>query len=508
MYSDIQTQKNLGFSKRSASSHLGMNYRTVAKYWDMTPDECEVTILNRERRRCLELYDGVVLDWLRTYPDISAAIVHDWLKEHYQVTVHDRTVRRYVGKLRKAHDIPKVHTKERPYQAVEELPMGQQMQVDIGIATVADASTFSARKLYCIGCVLSHSRYKWGKWFATPPTTSQFTATLEECFEHLGGMPKELVFDQDRLVVVAENYGDILYTHAFESFKQRMKFNVYLCRGADPESKGKVEAVVKYFKRNFASHRKLMGIDLWNESFQDWLDRTGNNTIHGTTKKIPAEVFRKEKAFLKPVPDTRKIYTSIVSRQVHKDNTIFYKGSRYSLPLGTYLPGREVTLTETDGRLQIYDNTEAFLLAEHQLATERGTLVRIYNHGRDYSEPLDKLQETLLKALGSGHHAQILLTQIRALKRRYARDQYSLIEKSIQSISSTEAIGQALVYCVENSLYSAVDFRDALDFFAAVKPTATATIPKENSNIISFVKLAPQKRSLQEYAALTKRGEE
>lgn len=37
-------------------------------------------------------------------------------------------------------------------------------------------------------------------------------------------------------------------------------FKVYLSRGADPETKGKVEAVVKYLKYNFAKNRTYVGI--------------------------------------------------------------------------------------------------------------------------------------------------------------------------------------------------------------------------------------------------------
>ena len=103
-------------------------------------------------------------------------------------------------------------------------------------------------------------------------------------------MPKELVFDQDKLVIVSENHGDILYTQEFESFKQALRFKVYLCRKNDPESKGKVEAVVKYVKNNFAKHRLFTNITEWNQSQLEWLKRTGNQKEHGTTKKVPAEV--------------------------------------------------------------------------------------------------------------------------------------------------------------------------------------------------------------------------
>lgn len=39
----------------------------------------------------------------------------------------------------------------------------------------------------------------------------------------MGGKPKELVFDQDRLIAVDENYGDIIYTKEFEAFRQSEK---------------------------------------------------------------------------------------------------------------------------------------------------------------------------------------------------------------------------------------------------------------------------------------------
>lgn len=504
MYIDIQKQKDLGFSKRKTAEHLGVNYRTVERYWSMTPDECQAGTYG-VRGRELESYDGVMLEWLRRYPDMSAAMVHDWLKEHYQVAVHDRTVRRHVQRLREVHEIPKVKPSERQYQAVEDPPMGQQMQVDMGTISVVEAKSGSWRKVYVVCCVLSHSRYKWGTWFASPPTAEQFVDAIKACFGHFGGMPRELVFDQDRLLAVSENYGDIIYTKAFESFRQRMKFDVYLCRGADPESKGRIEAVVKYIKRNFARHRRFTDIDLWNASFLDWLQRTGNAMTHGITKKIPAEVMQSEQAFLKPVPDTEIVHNDIVSVQVRQDNTVLHLANRYSVPLGTYTPGRMATLEVKDDQLRIYDAIDATLLAEHPLSTARGELISNRNHRRDYSASTDKLQAELLELLGSSPDAETLLCQIRTRKRRYVRDQYGLMTRSIKTQSS-ETIRQALVYCVEHKLYSAVDFRDALHYFANAtqKPQATELPQCPNPN--PFAEVSPMKRPLSEYAALAQRG--
>lgn len=506
MYSNIQTMKNQGFSKRQVADKQGLNFRTVSKYWDMTPEEIEES-LTRERRRNLSLYEGVVTDWLKRHPDLSASQVQDWLGEHYEVKVPDRTVRRFVEGIRKTHSIPKTKGKERQYAAVEDPPMGYQMQVDLGETHVFDFHSRKYRKVHCIACVLSHSRFKWGQWYDRPLTSRQLVDALDDCFEFMGGMAKELVFDQDRLLAVNENYGDIVYTKEFEQFKLASGFSVYLCRGADPESKGRIEATVKFFKNNFAKNRSFVSIDIWNESFLEWLDRTGNAKIHGTTKKVPAEVFEQERLFLKPVPSTkRSVVDDIVSRVVHKNNTIFYEGNRYSLPLGTYKPGRTVSLVIDGDTLRIYDYFDCVIIADHKISKNKGELVQNNNHKRDTTEKLDSIQGVLLDLLGNCEEADVFLRQVRCLKARYARDQFDLAKEVIHNYS-TRAIEKALVFCVSNSLFSAVEFRNAAEYFEArleKELEQIAELPK----IILFKPIAAtKKRDLSAYEQVVKGGD-
>jgi hypothetical protein len=321
-------------------------------------------------------------------------------------------------------------------------------------------------------------------------------------------MPKELVFDQDSLLAVNENYGDIIFTKEFEQFRLSSGFEVYLCRKKDPESKGKVEAVVKYFKKNFAKNRYFVDIDMWNESFEDWLVRTGNAKEHGTTKKIPAEVFEQERLFLKPVPPTIKIYTTIVTRDVHKNNTIFYEGNRYTLPLGTYLPGRQVSLEVNAGKLIITDAIDGYVIAEHTLSKNKGELVINNNHKRNTSTKLDVLQDTLFKRFTGSEDAVVFLTQIRALKPRHARDQFTLIAKVLDS-HSLITIDKALAYCMTHSLFSAVEFRNAAEHFGHSIEAEMEQISKAPNVIVLSTKAATisKKRDLAEYARVLKRGD-
>ena len=94
-------------------------------------------------------------------------------------------------------------------------------------------------------------------------------------------------------MAVSENYGDIIYTYEFERFKQAMGFSVYLCRKSDPESKGKVEAVVKYMKRNFAAHRLFGDIKSWNQSFLIGLNGPGTTTPTEPQKATGRSILRR-----------------------------------------------------------------------------------------------------------------------------------------------------------------------------------------------------------------------
>ena len=99
------------------------------------------------------------------------------------------------------------------------------------------------------------------------------------------GIPNELVYDQDNLIVVSENAGDLILTAEFEAYRRHRNLTLHVCRKADPESKEKIENVVGFIKHNFAKHRIFTTIDAWNEQGWNWLRRTANGRVHNTYDK-------------------------------------------------------------------------------------------------------------------------------------------------------------------------------------------------------------------------------
>jgi len=491
MYTKIQQLKEKGFKQTNVSRQLGIHRNTVKRYWDMTADEFEENTFMVNRTKLLSEYEEIIVRWLTEYPTTTASQVCDWLKEHYSEDFKERTVSRYVKELRSKYNLKKT-AHPRDYEAVEELPMGQQIQVDFGEKWMKNING-TREKVRFIAFVLSHSRFKYVQFQDRPFTAVDLVRCCQDCFRYIGGMPQELVFDQDHIVSVSENYGDIIHTYEFEKLRQECKFSVYLCRKGDPESKGKIENVVKYVKYNFLENRLYVDIDVLNSSCLDWLDRTANAKVHGTTKKVPAEVFKEEREHLRPLLDISINSTAYICRTVRKDNTIVYDSNRYSVPLGTYNNQKEVRIEVKDNRLFI-ETSFGEPICDHPISTGRGLLIKNTSHSRNREEPLDAAQAAIDELLQ--YKATEFLQTIRTEKSRYARDQFKLLQTMYDKYGLDNVLG-AIDFCNASELFSATYVRDFLEYNEKPKQEITLKEIPVSDNKYHIV---TQKRSLEVYA--------
>ena len=508
MYIDIHRLKQQGFSKSKIAKMLGISRPTVIKYLNMSAEEFEKEMQSRrQRKKKPDIYREEITNWIKQYPAMTAAQVFDWLEERYpNLAFNEPTLRNYVRSIREEYNIPKEPV-IRQYEAVEDPPPGKQMQVDFGEKKVinADGNTVT---LYVMCFVLSHSRYKYCEWQGRPFNTTDIIRIHENAFEYFGGFPQEAVYDQDHLILVSENHGELIYTKEFASYLQKRKFSMYMCRKADPESKGRVEKVVDFVKDNFASHRVFYGIDRWNEDCLKWLKRRGNGKIHATTRKIPAEVFLEEKKYLQPVTEKliSKSRTLSITYQVRKDNTVPIQGNRYTVPRGTYKgPNTYVGVTKIGNKqLIIFDLETEKELAKFEIPDTKGNLVRNNNHARDKSQKISFLIKRVAERFSKIEKAQAFFEEIHKEKPRYIRDQLALIEASLESTDRI-AIDKALDFCVIHRLYSAVDFRDAVKHYTILtqeKNTSPPPITGLTETASAKIGIKPVIRDISEYVKI------
>ncbi|TJX12990.1 IS21 family transposase [Tissierella creatinini] len=505
MYIDIKHLKSKGFSNTKIADMLDVSRPTVIKYLNMEPEEFYQEMEERKyRKKKPQKYENDIVGWLKDYPQMTAAQVFDWLEEKYgDIDFNEATMRNYVRFIRKEHGIAK-DTNPRQYEASDDPPMGKQMQVDFGQKKVFDNSG-KELTIYVMCFILSHSRFKYCEWQLRPFKTVDIIKIHENALEYFGGYPAEAVYDQDTLILVSENHGDLIYTKEFASYLQKRKLSVRMCRKADPESKGKVEKCVDYVKDNFASNRIFHNIDKWNEACLKWLKRRGNGKVHQTTRKIPAEVFQEERKYLKPVLE--KIidtsHTVSITYQVRKDNTVPIQGNRYTVPTGTYKgPYTNVSASKLqDKYIAIFDLETGEEIARHEIPQSKGNLVKNNNHRRDKSKKIQAMIDNVLKRFNDEYKARTLIDEIRNEKPRYIRDQLMVMD-SVLTSTDENAIHRALDYCLNNKLVSAVDFKDAANHYSKIIDKAdntTIEIKGITESATSKISSKVQVRSISEY---------
>ena len=321
-------------------------------------------------------------------------------------------------------------------------------------------------KLNFIAFVLANSRYKYKEWLDRPFTTQDVIRAHENAFKWYGGIPRELVYDQDSLIVVSENGGDLILTKEFQQYKETRNLNLHVCRKADPERKGKIENVVGFIKHNFAKHRVFHNIDSWNEQGWRWLNRTGNYKIHNTTKKDQSKC-SPWKQHLRPVTQDINLinnYENSITRSVHKDNTIRYLSNRYSLPLGTFNKHESVCIKETqDKHLIIYISQTGEIIAKHRIPEGKGQLVKDRNHTRDRTKGVDAFIDTVAKQFADREMAYGYLDALREKYPRYIKDQLQIVLRETKN-NNEEILSAALHECIKRNLYSATDFSDIISY--------------------------------------------
>lgn len=158
-----------------------------------------------------------------------------------------------------------------------------------------------------------------------------------------------------------------------------------------------------------------------------------------------------------------------------------YDGNRYTVPTESFGVHEDVQLELQGDELFIYASFCDILLAKHKICVEKGKLIQNNDHLRNKDMKIDRIKEALTTKFTSQEAALEFLNKIHTDKKRYARDQFLLIEKTTNEYSM-EVVETALQYCLSTELYSAVDFRDAVIHFnksiKEVASTAPVNAPK------------------------------
>ena len=464
MYKQVQAFKRQGHSKKEIAAALGMDPKTVAKYYSM--EERDFRSYRQQhmfRDKRLEAYEKDILEVYETneFKRLNMSAVYDYLEERYgSLPGNEQTLRNYLNYLIQTDKL-RLEERLRTYTKVPELPFGKQMQLDFG-----QYRCRSGLKLYIFAGVLSASRYKYVAFQGHPFTTKDVIDHLLSCFDYFGGMPEELVIDQDRLMVVSENAGDIIYTGDFKYFIEEQELRMYVCRKDDPETKGKIENLIKYVKCNFFGIRDFKSIEGANSSVMKWLQRRANGKISQATKQIPDILITNEKEHLRPARNSifrKGLLIGREERNVNEKDCISVNASGYQLP--SKYRNKTVEIYMTKHKLFVFDIYTGKEIVEYDLSPIPGQMITKREFSREKEKTLQELKNHVVDMFESENWKHFIAINFQAFP-RYIRDQ-CVEAKRYFEVKDIDIfiLERALEYCLENNTPSFANLNDTYAYF-------------------------------------------
>ena len=334
-------------------------------------------------------------------------------------SISDPSFRRYMVLLRLEFGYPKppLQVVHRKY-AMRESPPGEESQVDMGQIVVRDMYGKSLR-LYIFAMVLSCSRMKFFTVQSEAFNARQFVEAHDLSFRYFGGRTSIIFYDQDRTMVVSENAGNIIYTKEFTEYKEHEGFDVYLCNKSDPDTKGKIENVIRYIIYNFFDRYEFYGMERLNSDILIWLYKVGNGRVHQTTLKVPKEEYQRERPLLTMYKNYEKKVVRERIATVDGLNTVRLNGNRYAMPKDKYIQGDKVRLEISEGVIKVFDIVTGEFVVKHAEMEGKGNYAALRKSNRTH----EALVFETLELLDNTTDANVFLKRIQSEKPRYVRQQ-------------------------------------------------------------------------------------
>ncbi len=466
---EIQDLKLQGYTQAGIIDYFESQGRkppsrpTIAKYYtmDVLPENPGEK-LAKDKAFGNEPFHSAILDILRRNDkkDYCMSSVYDVLEEMFvesgqyeALPGNEQTLRNYIHYLEKTGQVPTGEDRRRIYDHVFDTPPGKQMLIDFGEVTLS-----SKESVFFICMLLRYSRFLCVYAQDHKYNAVEACQALYRGFCRLGGRPKELVIDQDTVFVASELYGEVIKTRVFEDFCTEQDLKLWVCRKADPESKGPIENSVGFVKKNFFSAREITCIDdVW-RSLPGWLERK-NKRIHQATFCIPLTIFEEvEKDALQPMlPSVYAVSPNAFTEyNVGSMPYVTYKSCKYSVP-------REYAYTTVKYKvigvqIHIYDSNLKFICS-HYLSERRGSVNQLPEHRKETGGDCIEVTERLRKKWNC-YDFQHFINGVKKENPRYAADQLRAIERFLNEESPNLGfVAEVLRECCENYRYKYTQFQ-------------------------------------------------
>jgi transposase len=358
----VKTLLSKGYSRRKIAEQLGIHRKVIKRIERELSQGQEASGYQRAKK--LDGYDGQIREWLDA--ELTAELIHKKLVKEQGLKVSYVTVSRLVRALKSDTEsfVPMLSA------------AGEESQVDFGYLGVFTRADGSRVKVWVFCMVLSHSRQGYYE-----VTTDQSLETFIRChiraFEYFGGAPRMVRLDNLKAGVTVPDFFEPLIQEQYAAFLAHYGSAAVPCRVRTPQHKGKVESGVKYVKNNFLRGLGHRDFERLAPDLCIWMDTVANCRVHGTTKRIPAEVWQNlERSALLRLPALRYEFYHVEERKVTRFGHITFANNYYSVP--HTLVGEVLRVHSNGSLLRICQGQTEMAL--HSLASGKGQYVTQQAH--------------------------------------------------------------------------------------------------------------------------------
>jgi transposase len=247
-----------------------------------------------------------------------------------------------------------------------------------GDTLVIDWGVLGGVHVFC--AVLAWSRVRFVR-FADNERADTTLAMLAECFETLGGVPRIVLADRMGCLRAGVVANVVVPTADYVRFATHYGFRPDFCHAHDPESKGIVENLVGYAKRDLMlpEQPSLSELAAANTSAAAWCAEV-NAVTHSEICAVPAERLEQERELLTVLPSLRlEIGPRPISRKVDKLSCVRFGSARYSVP--NQLIGATVLIVVHDGHVRLLEPFTGEVVADHALIAPGETSIVDEHYG-------------------------------------------------------------------------------------------------------------------------------
>lgn len=406
----------------------------------------------------LDPFKPYIMRWLETHP-LSGAQILQRLREvgfkgGYTI------VKEYVRQ---------VCPKRAPAFLTLAFAKGEAAQVDWGeYGTIPVGAT--RRRLSFFVMVLCHSRFMYLE-FTLSQSLEHFLACHQHAFEALHGVPSKIMVDNLKSAVLQRLVGQApVFNARYLDFAGHYGFSIAPCGVGKGNEKGRVENGVGYVKKNFLNGLEPPDFHAMNPAARVWLDTVANVRVHGETHQRPAERFKEERAYLKPLPalpyDIGSLRTVRASRQFR----ITLETNRYSVP-AEYASTR-VTLKTYPDRLCIYHQEK--LIARHARTYDRYQDIEDPDHPRALLEQRRNAREQklLIRFLTLSPKAQAYYEELQQRRLNPRHHLHKIV--ALSDIYGAEAVARAIEDAFIFQAFSCEYIANILESRARQRPEPSA----------------------------------